>query len=88
MALVSLDRLQSLKIDIVILNGLGYQEEGIEHEVFLFVFESLKPVRAQVFEIELNIELPHEVKAALGQVPFIMKVHKRPLDFKIFPLPA
>jgi hypothetical protein len=83
-ALATLQRLHLLKIDMIVWNQQDRNLVGIDNDSLLFIFKLLKQVKAQTFQIELNLELPDAVHEALGDVPFELSLHQRPYDWNAF----
>jgi hypothetical protein len=48
------------------------------------VLESLRNVKAKVFEIKLNVELFEELKSVLGDVGFVTILGKRPYNEHLY----
>lgn len=88
-ALASLDQLRLLRIEMTIWDQSQYHDVNAgtpEDESLIFIFEALKQVRAQVYEVQLNIALPAQVLDALGDVPFEILPLQKLYDRRTFPL--
>ncbi|KAI4628193.1 hypothetical protein J4E80_002331 [Alternaria sp. BMP 0032] len=57
-----------------------------EPESLILIFEALKQVHAEVYEVGLNVDLPEQVVDALGNIPFRISRLKKQYDRKTFPL--
>jgi hypothetical protein len=87
--LATLTELRLLRIEINVWDYLEYYdpaEGAVEDQALLFILNSLKPVRAQTFQVGFNFGLPSPIIEALGAVPFQILPHEKLYDRKTFPL--
>jgi hypothetical protein len=88
-ALATLLELRLLRIEMTIWDQFGYHDIHAgtpEPESLIFILGALKQLRAEVYEVELNIDLPEQVVDALGNVPFKILQLKKQYDRETFPL--
>ena len=86
-SLTSLTNLHLLYIDMIVWDQFHYYEtDAVDQQSLLFILSALKPIRAQTFQVELNMPLSDQTKTSLGPVPFEILHQKRPYDMETFPL--
>ncbi|KAI4664408.1 uncharacterized protein J4E79_003912 [Alternaria viburni] len=85
----TLDELRLLRIEMTIWAQFAFHDVKAgtpEPESLIFIFEALKQVHAEVYEVGLNVDLPEQVVDALGNIPFRISRLKKQYDRKTFPL--
>jgi hypothetical protein len=80
-ALSDLDKLRVLVIDFTIWNFYNYETSNTpDNDALLAILQPLRSVNAVEIEVEMNMELPKEVKETLGPVRFSITQKQRPYD--------
>jgi hypothetical protein len=88
-ALATLGELRLLRIEMTIWAQFAFHDVKAgtpEPESLIFIFEALKQVHAEVYEVGLNVDLPEQVLDALGNIPFRILRLKKQYDRKTFSL--
>ena len=88
-ALATLGELRLLRIEMTIWALFAFHDINAgtpEPESLISIFEALKQVHAEVYEVELNVDLPEQVLDALGNIPFRILRLKKQYDRKTFSL--
>jgi len=98
-ALRTLPKLRTLNIEMIIWNDWRHYNPTFldddallpdddslhsHHVALLFIFRALVGITAEVFHLELNIELPAFVEDAINPRPFEVTVRDRPYDWTAF----
>jgi hypothetical protein len=81
-ALCTLEKLRLLRIDMTVWSHRTESTNDVQHSALIFIFSALKGVKAQTFQVELNMSLPNEVGHALGTLPFEILLHERTYDWR------
>jgi hypothetical protein len=86
--LATLTDLRTLKVEITIrdqFEDFGSNDETVEEAALVWILNSLKPIEAPTFQVALNIDLPHTIVVALGDVSFEISHHGKRYDRFNFP---
>lgn len=79
--------LRSLRFNLIVSGQrtLGVSDEAA-HEGLLAIPRSIKDIKAQLFEVEMNTEFPHFVESALGRVNLASSIRAGPYNEEVFPI--
>lgn len=79
------DSLRSIHLDIIIrASSRSLLWMPVEENTILEVLLPLEDVKAQIFEIELNVPIPQLVMEVLGSVNFETTIRQRPHNHAVF----
>lgn len=82
-----LPALRSICLDIIVWHSLKESRDDpsmISDQTLIRILEPIKAIEAPIFEVEINIPIPHSVLRSLGPVNFTVAVRRRPYNSTVF----